>query len=279
MEVDEKTRREIYQETWDRGGFSLLFESFDDLQIDETANESACEFIRSKIREIVEDPETAELLCPRGYPYGAKRPPAGTDYYETYNRDNVSLIDVSDDPIASITPNGLRTASREFEADVIVFATGFDASTGSFDRIDIRGRGDLPLVEKWREGPVSNVGISVHGFPNFLMIAGPLSPFANAPTCIEESVDWIVDAVAHLRKNDLRSIETTEGGERDWTEHTVAMSRKVLAGRGVSVHTWFAGANIEGKVQAINVYFGGAKNYFAALRAASAPDFNGFELR
>jgi cyclohexanone monooxygenase len=279
MEVDEQTRREIYEETWNRGGFSLLFESFDDLQIDEAANESACEFIRGKIREIVTDPATAELLCPRGYPYGAKRPPAGTHYYETYNRENVSLIDVSDDPITAITATGLRTAGREFEADVIVFATGFDASTGSFDRIDIRGRDGLPLVEKWRQGPVSNVGISVRGYPNFFMIAGPLSPFANAPTCIEEAVDWIVEAVAHLRKNELSSIETTEQGERDWTAHTVDMSTKVLAGRGVSVHTWFAGANIEGKVQAINVYFGGAKNYFAALRASAGPEFRTFELR
>lgn len=279
MEVDEQTRREIFEETWNRGGFSLLCESFDDLLFDKAANEAACEFIRSKIREIVTDPETAELLCPRGYPYGAKRPPVGTHYYETYNRDNVDLVDVSEDPIVAITPAGLRTARREFEADVIVFATGFDALTGSFDRIDIRGRGGLPLVEKWRDGPVSNVGISVRGFPNFLMLGGPLSPFVNFPTFIEEAVDWIVNAIAHLRKNDLHSIETTERGERDWTAHTVETSNSGLAGKATSVHTWFTGSNIEGKAQAINVYLGGAKNYFVALRAAGGPDFDGFELR
>jgi cyclohexanone monooxygenase len=279
LAVDESTRAEIYQEAWDKGGFHFLFESFDDLQLDEAANETACEFIRAKIREIVRDPGTAELLCPRGYPYGAKRPPAGTHYYETYNRDDVTLVDISDDPIQEITPNGLRTATRDFDADVIVFATGFDASTGAFDRIDIRGRHGRALADKWRDGPVANLGLGVQGFPNLLMVTGPLSPFANIPTCIEETGDWIVRAIGHLRKNGLTAIEATEAAEREWTRHTREVADMIMAGRGASVRTWFAGANIEGKPTAINVYFGGANNYFAACRAAAEHDYRGFDLR
>jgi cation diffusion facilitator CzcD-associated flavoprotein CzcO len=278
LAVDERTRSDIYQEAWDKGGFYFLFESFDDLQIDEAANETACEFIRAKIREIVEDPQIAELLTPRGYPYGAKRPPAGTGYYEAYNRDDVTLVDLSDDPIEEITRTGLRTREREFEADVIVFATGFDASTGSFSRIDIRGRDGVALAEKWREGPVANLGLGVHGFPNLLMITGPLSPFANIPTCVEETADWIVGAIAHLRKNGMTTIETTEETEREWTRHVGEVADMIMAGRGEAVHTWFAGANIEGKSRAINVYFGGANNFFAACRAAAENDYQGFVL-
>jgi cyclohexanone monooxygenase len=278
LDVDEATRQAVYEEGWRQGGFHFLFETFDDLSVNEDANETACEFIRGKIRAAVRDPEVAELLTPRGYPYGAKRPPAGTGYYETFNRDNVMLIDVSDDAIEEITPTGLRTATRQFDLDVIIFATGFDASTGAFTRIDIRGRGGRALADKWRDGPVTNLGFSTAGFPNLFMITGPLSPFANIPTCIEETVDWIFDALCYLRENGLTSFEAAESGEQEWAEHVTAIANMITAGKGEAVNTWFAGANIEGKPRAINVYFGGANAYFDTCRAVAAKAYEGFVL-
>ena len=278
LEVDENTRRAIYQKAWDDGGFHFLFETFDDLQLDEAANETACEFIREKIREVVKDPDVAEMLSPRGYPYGSKRPPAGTNYYETYNRPNVKLVDVSTDAIEEITPGGLRTKSREFELDVIVFATGFDASTGSLTRIDIRGRNGLSLAEKWQSGPITNLGFSSAGFPNLLMITGPLSPFANIPTCVEETVDWINDCIAHMRQNGKHSIEASPVGEQAWTQHVTEVGNAILAAKGEAVNTWFAGANIEGKAHAFNVYFGGADAYFGAIHQAAEKQYQGFVL-
>jgi cyclohexanone monooxygenase len=173
----------------------------------------------------------------------------------------------------------VRTATREFAADVIVLATGFDATTGAFDKIDIRGRGGERLSDKWRDGPVSNLGISSAGFPNFFIVSGPLSPFANIPTCIEENVDWIMAALDRLRADGLSSIEATEDAEREWTQHVQDVAAMTVAGAGASVHSWFTGANVEGKKQAVNLYFGGADNYFAACRAAAENDYAGFVRR
>lgn len=187
--TDTTERQRVYEEAWAKGGFFFLFEAFDDPQVDEEANESACEFIRGKIRETVKNPEVAEMLSPRGYPYGSKRPPSGTGYYEMFNRPNVSLVDVSTDAIAEITEDGLRTGSgRTWDFDIIVFATGLDASTGSVTRIDTRGRKGLELAKKWESGPLTNLGLGTLGFPNLMMLTGPLSPFANIPVCIEENV-------------------------------------------------------------------------------------------
>jgi cation diffusion facilitator CzcD-associated flavoprotein CzcO len=274
--ADERTREEVYERAWELGGFYFFFGSFADLIVDAASNETACEFIRGKIRQIVTDPATAELLCPQGYPYGAKRPPAGTNYYESFNRDNVTLVDVADDPILEFTPTGLRTATGEFEADVIVFATGFDATTGAYDQIDLRGRGGQALAEKWRDGPVANLGIQTAGFPNLFMISGPMSPFANMPTCIEENVDWIMDAIDRLRTDGLRSIESTEDGELEWTRHTQEVAGMTVAIKGSQVHSWFSGANVDGKAHVVNMYFGGADNYFTACRAAAENDYAGF---
>lgn len=279
FDVDDATRQAIYEEAWQKGGFYFLFETFDDLQLDETANETACEFIRGKIREIVKDPDVAEILTPYGYPYGAKRPPAGTNYYETYNQDNVDVVDVRKDPIVEITPNGLRTETNEFGLDAIVFATGFDASTGSLTRIDIRGRDGIELADKWRQGPVTNLGFSTSGFPNLLMITGPLSPFANIPTCIEETVDWITDCLTHMRQHGYTSIESSESAEQQWTQHVTDVANMIMAAKGEAVNTWFAGANIDGKAHAINVYFGGANAYFDAIHQVAEEDYAGFSFK
>lgn len=279
LDVDQETRRRVYEEAWQQGGFYFLFETFDDLQLDLAANETACEFIREKISETVTDPEVAKLLAPVGYPYGAKRPPAGTNYYETFNRPNVTLVDVGGDPIQEITTTGIRTGTEEFDLDVIVFATGFDASTGSLTRMDIRGRDSVSLAAKWADGPITNLGFNSAGFPNMLMITGPLSPFANIPTCIEETVDWIADAIAYMRSNGHTTIEATEAAEQAWADHVTDVAHMIVAAKGEAVNTWFAGANIEGKAHKFNVYFGGANAYFTMIADSAAKDYEGFVLQ
>lgn len=279
LDVDAEERERIYEEAWGKGGFHFLFEAFDDLQVDEVANETACEFIRSKIRQAVDDPEVAELLSPRGYPYGSKRPPSGTGYYEIFNRDNVRLVDVSTDSISEVTAEGLRTQSgRTWEFDAIVFATGFDASTGSLTRIDIRGRDGIELATKWEGGPVTNLGFSTADFPNLIMLSGPLSPFANIPVCSEENVDWVAACLSHMRENGLSTIEAEASAEAEWVAHVNDVANQILAAKGEKVNTWFAGANIDGKAHAINVYFGGSNAYFKACRDAAAAGYKGFIL-
>ncbi|MCK8616673.1 flavin-containing monooxygenase [Gordonia sp. C13] len=279
LEVDADTRHAVYEEAWNKGGFYFLFETFDDLQIDEAANETACEFIRAKIREIVKDPQTAETLTPRNYPYGAKRPPAGTHYYETFNRPNVDLVDLRKTPIVEITPDGVRTEAGDHSVDVIIMATGFDASTGSLTRIDIRGRDGQRLADRWAEGPITNLGFNTSGFPNLLMITGPLSPFANIPTCIEETSDWIVNCIKHLREHNYTHIESNPAAEQAWADHVTEIANMIVTGKGEAVNTWFAGANIAGKSNAINVYFGGANAYFAKIRETAAEGYTGFSMR
>lgn len=270
---------QVYEETWQTGGFSLLFESFADLQTDPAANETACEFIRGKIRETVLDPDAAELLSPRNHPYGSKRPPAGTGYYEAFNRDNVTLVDVSVEPIAEITPGGLRVGENEFEFDAIVFATGFDASTGSLTRIDVHGRDGHDLAGAWAEGPVTNLGFSAAGFPNLLMITGPLSPFANLPVCIEETTDWILGCIKYMEAQGFRTVETTEKAAEAWATHATEVANMSVVAQGEAVNAWFTGANIEGKAHAINLYFGGLQAYLQAINSEAEAKYPGFVFK
>ena len=177
LEVSEEERLQTYESLWAQGGFRFLHASFKDIRTDVEANDTAAEFVRSKIRQIVRDPETVSKLLPTDHPLGSKRALIDTNYYETYNRDNVELVDIRNSPIQEITPTGIRAGDREFEFDIIVFATGFDAMTGSFLRMDIRGRNDLPLKEKWSEGPKTYLGLQVAGFPNMFHDNWAWQPF------------------------------------------------------------------------------------------------------
>lgn len=279
LDVDEATRARVYEEAWNKGGFHFLFETFDDIAVNDQANETACEFIREKIRSIVKDPLTAKRLTPKGYPYGAKRPPAGTGYYEAYNRPNVNLVDLTVEPIEGVTNSGIRTAGGYYDLDTIILATGFDAATGSFTRIDIRGRQGISLAEKWRSGPLTSLGFATAGFPNLLMVTGPLSPFANLPTCIEETVDWIIDLIGHMTRHGLRAVEATESGEKEWADQVTSAANAMTAAKGVAVQSWFTGANVEGKAHAVNVYFGGANTYFDLCSTSARNGYEGFALR
>ncbi|MDT7654026.1 MAG: hypothetical protein QOI36_5432 [Pseudonocardiales bacterium] len=276
--VSPEERQRIYEEGWASGGFRFLFETFDDLLVDSESNESAAEFIRSKIRETVHDPEIADLLSPRGYPYGGKRPPAGHDYYEAYNRENITLVDVSNAPIQEVTPGGILAGDTEYEFDVIVFATGFDAVTGALTGIDIRGRDGFELKRKWEDGPRTYLGLTAHGFPNLFTISGPGSPFANLPVCIEKNVEWIGNAIDHARREGIDTIEATREAEDDWVARVQDVVSGTLLTQGEAVHSWFTGANIPGKAHVVNVWFGGANNYFAICDGVAEKGYEGLVL-
>lgn len=209
-------RRRVYEAAWNKGGFWYLNATYNDLVIDEAANETVAEFIRSKIRETVHDPEVAEKLSPTYY-YATKRPISDTGYYETYNRENVRLVDIKKTPIQELTAKGLRTAESEYELDLIVFATGYDAMTGSLFKMDIRGKDGLSLKEKWEEGASTKtfLGIATSRFPNFFMITGPESPsvLTNMPVSIEQHVEWIADCIQYLRNHDIEQIEASGKAE------------------------------------------------------------------
>ncbi len=278
LEVSEERRQEIYEQIWQEGGFKFLWGTFNDILRDREANATASEFIRGKIREIVKDPGTAELLCPTDHPYGSKRPPIDTDYFETYNRDNVSLVDIRSSPIVEITEDGLRTEEAEYPLDTIVFATGFDAMTGSLLKIDIRGEGGLSLRDKWAEGPRTYLGLQIAGFPNLFTITGPGSPsvLVNMPVAIEHHVDWISDCIEHMAEEGALRIEATPEAEDAWVEHSNEVALETLY---YDARSWYLGVNIPGKPRVFMPYAGGQPLYREQCQAVVDEGYRGFELR
>ncbi|MBW0089051.1 NAD(P)/FAD-dependent oxidoreductase [Pseudonocardia sp. KRD-184] len=278
-DVTDEEREQVFEQGWRDGGFHYVFETFDDILIDQRSNDAASEFIRGKIRETVKDPVTAELLCPKGYPYVAKRPPAGHGYYETYNRDDVTLVDVLSDPIAEIVPGGVRTASgAEHQVDVLVFATGFDAVTGALEKIDIAGVDGRRLTDEWREGPQTYLGISNPGFPNLLFICGPQSAYANIPVVVEKVVWTLGQALERMGEQGLDRIEATPEAAAAWKAHLDEVLHMTLIPQGEKVGSWYLGANIPGKPRSPLFYFGGAGAYAQWLDGVVAKDFDGFVL-
>jgi cyclohexanone monooxygenase len=267
--------KQIFERGWEAGGFRYLFETFDDLLVTQEANNAASEFVRAKIRSLVLDPETAELLCP-DHPIGVKRPPNGSFFYETFNRPNVSLISLRKEPIVEITETGISTSKRDLPFDVIVFALGFDAATGSFSRIDIRGRENVSLRDSWRDGPRTHLGICVHQFPNFFMISGPQSPFANIPVVVEHAVSWIGRAIQAGEQGGFDTIEATSDSAAHWTNHLEEIFNATLLPQAVDAGSWSVGANIPGQKPSVLFYFGGANNYFKEIRAVAAEGYAGF---
>ena len=277
LSVSDDERLATYERLWEEGGFSFLYGSFYDIFFDLEANETAAEFIRSKIREIVRDPAVAEKLCPIDHPYGSKRPPIDTDYFETFNRDDVTLVDLRETPIVEITPRGIRTTAGEHPLDVIVFATGFDAMTGSLLKIDIRGRDGLRLADKWAAGPRTYLGLQVAGFPNLFTITGPGSPsvLSNMPVSIEQHVEWIGDCIAHLDANRLATIEATEEAEEAWGRHVSEVAATTLFPKAGS---WYLGANVPGKPRVFMPYVGGVGPYRQRCDEVVRAGYEGFVL-
>ena len=263
---------------WQLGGLYMM-RAFKDILRDKDVNDEAAEFVRQRIRATVKDPRTAEALSPRNLPIGTKRLCSGTGFYETFNRDNVELVDVRQDPIEQITARGVRTASQEHEVDVIVFATGFDAMTGALNRLNPVGRGGRQLREHWADGPRTYLGLTVHGFPNMFIIAGPGSPsvFSNMVNSIEQHVEWIADTVEYLDSHGYEAMEATASAEADWVQHVNDVTEGTLYRD--SRATWFYGANTPGKPQVFMPYLGGVGPYVKRITAVAESGYKGFELR
>jgi len=275
LELGDEERTAVYEQLWEEGGFKFLWGSFYDLLLDEEANATAAEFIRGKIRSIVRDPDVAEKLCPTDHPYGSKRPPIDTDYYETFNRPNVTLVDLRATPITAITPSGVQTSDASYDVDVIVFATGFDAVTGPLLRMNITGRDGLTLAEKWADGPRTYLGLQIAGFPNLFTITGPGSPsvLTNMPTAIEQHVEWICESISHVGATGGTTIEASVEAEDAWV-HEVAEASKI--GVFSRANSWYLGANIEGKKRVFLPYVGGLVTYRQVCDEVAADDYRGF---
>jgi cyclohexanone monooxygenase len=276
LEVSPGERERKYEERWRRGGLGLVG-AFSDVVLNKEANDTAAEFIRSKIRETVRDPEIGEKLLPKDYPVGAKRLCVDTGYHETFNRENVTLIDTRDSPIKDITPVGVRTTTAEYALDSIVFATGFDAMTGALSNIDIRGRAGIALKQKWSEGPRTYLGIMIAGFPNLFTITGPGSPsvLSNMVMSIEQHVEWIADCLGHLRQNHIANIEARGDAEDAWVAHVNEVANLTLF---PLANSWYVGANIPGKPRVFTPYIGGVPVYRQKCDEVAAKGYEGFAL-
>lgn len=281
-EVPREERLEMWERLYGEPGFGIWLQNFRDIFMDEEANAEFSEFIADKIRQRVHDPELAEKLIPKDHGFGVQRVPLETRYYEAYNRDNVHLVDLQETPIEEVTPEGIKTTAELYDLDVIVYATGFDAITGSFDRIDIRGIGGERLRDKWADGPVTLFGMFVSGFPNMISIAGPQSGSAstNFPRGIETGVDWATELLEHFWKNEYREFNVTEEAEQDWGEHVAAMYATMLMRKAKS---WFTGynSNVEGheygKTRYL-VYNGGSPKFRRKLIEAAEAGYPGIKF-
>ena len=276
MSVDEEERQETYKKRWAIGGAGFLT-SFNDLLFSQESNDTASEFVRNQIRRIVKNPETAELLAPKTYPIGTKRICIDSGYFQTYNRENVDLVDISEKPIQRITREGLIVNGREFEFDSIVFATGFDAMTGTLLNVDIRGRNDLALKEKWYAGPRTYLGLMSEAFPNLFMITGPGSPSvkSNMLVSIEQHVDFVTESIIYMREHGLELMEPDVAAEDDWVDHVQEAANKTLFPRA---NSWYMGANIPGKPRLFMPYIGGVGTYRRICEEVVADNYKGFRF-
>lgn len=276
LAVSDEERRATYQAGWDEGSLVSLMTAYNDILTNQDANDTAAEFVREKIRSIVKDPQVAEDLCPDDHPVGTKRPCLDTHYYETFNQEHVHLVNLRRTPLVEITENGIRTSDTEREFDAIVFATGFDAMTGALTRIDIRGKGGLRLQDKWKDGPVSYLGLGLAGFPNMFTVTGPSSPsvLSNMMVSIEQHVDWITDCVEHMRANRLGTIEPTPEAEEEWRAHVEKTGNMTLYPKAKS---WYMGDNVPGKPRVFMAYLG-VGVYRSICDMIAATGYDGFEL-
>lgn len=275
MSVSEEERQRVFQKAWERGGgFRYMFGTFGDIVTDRHANEAAAAFVRAKIAEIVDDPETARKLTPTDI--YAKRPLCDSGYYAVYNRDNVSLVDVKETPIAEITPKGIRLEDgTEHELDMLIFATGFDAVEGNYTKIDLRGRGGVSIRDHWKDEPTSYLGMTVAQFPNMFMVLGPNGPFTNLPPSIETQVEWIAECIGDVERQGGGTVEATPRAERQWTETCREIANATLFPKAES---WIFGANIPGKKNAVRFFMAGLGEYRKELAAVSDHGYRGFAL-
>jgi cation diffusion facilitator CzcD-associated flavoprotein CzcO len=277
LEVSAEEREAQYERLYGEPGFGIWQGNFRDITIDREANATISDFVARKIRQRVKNPKTAEKLIPKNHGFGTRRLPLETFYYEAYNRDNVELIDITETPIERITPKGIKTSEKEFEFDIIIYATGFDAITGSFDKIDLRGAGGVKLKDVWKRGPETYLGLMVHGFPNMMMVMGPHTALGNIPRSIEYGVDWVTGLIRFARDKGLTRLEATAEGVKEWTDHVKALGEGMLSNE---VDSWMTGINrnVEGKdVRIVARYSGSAPDYRARCDKVAANGYD--ELR
>ena len=273
FEVSDAEREAFWEELYASPGFGIWQGNFSDMVISREANAAISEFIARKIRGRVNDPKVAEKLIPKNHGFGTRRVPLETRYYEVYNQDNVQLVDITETPIERITPAGIKTSAGEYEFDMIIYATGFDAVTGSFDRIDIRGVDGLRLKDRWKQGPETWLGVLVDQFPNMMMIIGPHTALGNIPRSIEYNVDWVTGLIRYARDNGLTRLEATGTAVQEWTDHVKSLGVGLLSNE---VDSWMTGVNrnVEGKqVRIINRYSGTAPAYRAKCDAVAAEGY------
>jgi cation diffusion facilitator CzcD-associated flavoprotein CzcO len=276
LEVTAEERAAHYESQWETAGFGFIL-SYYDLLLDRGANDTAADFIRGKIADIVENPDVLDKVTPTGYPFGAKRPCVDSGYFETLNEPNVELIDVRTDSIVAITEDGVSTESGLHELDVLVFATGFDAMTGSLLKPKIVGRGGRTLTEKWSDGPVTNLGISTEGFPNFFFITGPGSPslLSNVLFSIEQHTDWLSDLLAHASATGCDVIESSAESEREWTDHVHDAAAQTLYPQA---NSYYMGDEIDGKPRGFMPYCLGVRQFRRKCDEVAASGYEGFLL-
>lgn len=275
MAVSAEERERVFEDWWQDKG--LMFQgAFADLLFDDDANDAVSDFIRGKIKNIVEDPDVAALLTPKN-PFGCKRMCVDTDYYKTYNRDNVTLVSVADTPIDSIVPDGVLVGDTTHKADAVIFGTGYDAMTGALTKMHIIGRDGVVLKDKWGEGPSTFMGLAVHGFPNMFTINGPGSPSAlvNMVTGAEHHVEWIADCLIHLKKSEADTIEVEKPAEDAWVVHNSEVGNASLRS---ACDSWYVGANIPGKPRVFMPYLGGFPAYAEKCDAVARVGYEGFAI-
>jgi cyclohexanone monooxygenase len=272
----EEERRAALEERWEKGGVGLLG-AFPDALFNREANEAVAEFVRSKIRSAVADPDVAEALSPRDHAIGSKRLCVDTDYYATYNRDNVRLVDLKATPIEEFTVSGIRTAAETFTFDSVVFATGFDAISGALLAIDIRGRSGRTLRDEWSAGPRAYLGVAAAGFPNLFMVTGPGSPsvLSNMAVSIEQHVDWIADCIAFAHQEGCATVEATDDAQDRWMDQVEMVANLTVLPSGRS---WYTGANIAGKARSFPIFLGGVGTYRQICDDIAAKRYEGFAL-
>lgn len=274
LAVSPEERTAAFEARWAHGGFCLLG-AYSDLIFDKAANDTAVAFVADKIRSLVEDPATAEKLIPKTYPIGSKRICVDTGYYQTFNRPNVSLVDLIETPIEAITPAGVRTTAGEERFDAIVYAIGFDAMTGALSKIDIRGKGGGALRDRWAEGPKSYLGLMVAGFPNLFIVTGPGSPsvLSNMAVSIEQHVEWISDCIAWMGERQTGAIEASEAAQEAWVAHVNEVADLTLYPQA---NSWYLGANVPGKPRVFMPYIGGFPAYREKCAEVAAKGYEGF---
>ena len=280
LQVSDEERQAFYEKLYREPGFGIWMGNFRDMLVDERANTTISEFVASKIRERVKDPAIAEKLVPTNHGFGTRRVPMETHYYEVYNQDNVQLVDLRETPISRITEAGIETSDEMHEFDMIVYATGFDAVTGGYSQIDIRGSGGRTLTDKWADGVRTFLGLQIEGFPNMFTLVGPhnAASFCNIPRCIEQNVDWMADLMTRVKADELNRIESTAEAEEEWTEHVHLMAQRMLFSK---TNSWFTGinSNIEGRDQrSVLLYAGGAPGYRDKCDEVAAADYAGMIL-